>query len=96
MLVELGNTGGADLDTGAHGRGGDTGTDVLTLRSGRLRTDDSVGQRQQVFGQLFDAEGNLADRAVDDVGSVETVFNLTGFQILNGLRNVRKSCSPLK
>ena len=33
---------------------------------------------------FFGAKGSLADRAVDDVGLVETVLDLTGFDLLDG------------
>ena len=55
--------------------------DILALCCGRLRLDDGAKQRVQVLGQLLSAEGDLADRAVDDVGLVETVLDLTGFDL---------------
>ena len=38
--------------------------------------------------QLLGAEGDLADGAVDDVGLVQTVLDLTGFDFLDGLGDV--------
>ena len=38
--------------------------------------------------QLLSAEGSLADRAVDDVGLVETVLDLTSLGLLNSLGTV--------
>ena len=55
---------------------------VLTLCSSRLSLDDSAHQSVEVVLQLLSAEGSLADRAVDDVGLVETVLDLTSLGLL--------------
>ena len=53
--------------------------DILALGSGGLRLDDGAHQCVEVLVELLGAEGHLADGAVDDVGLVQTVFHLTGF-----------------
>ena len=66
------------LDARAH-RGSDhTGTDILALRSSRLRLDDGTDECIEVLFQLLSAEGDLTNDAVDDVGLIEAVFDLTG------------------
>ena len=75
--------GGCDLDARTH-RGSDgAASDILTLCSGGLCLDDGAHQSVEVLNELFGAEGCLADRAVDDVGLVETVLDLTGFDFLD-------------
>ncbi len=66
---------------GAHGGGNHAGTDILTLGSGGLCLDDGAHQGVEVLLQLLGAEGNLADGAVDDVGLVQTVLDLTGLRL---------------
>ena len=75
--------GSGNLDAGAHGGGHGAGTDILTLGSGGLSLHNRGNQGIHVLGQLLGAEGNLADGAVDDVGLVQTVLNLTGFDLLD-------------
>ena len=43
---------------------------------------------RDVLLQLLNAEGNLADGAVDDVGLVQTVLDLTGLDLLDGSADV--------
>ena len=69
-----------NLDAGAHGGGQDAASDILTLGGGGLGLDDRTHQSAEVLAELLGAEGSLADRAVDDVGLVETVLDLTGRQ----------------
>ena len=78
-----------DLEPGAHGGSDDAGLDILTLCCGRLCLYDSAEKGIKVFGKLFTAEADFADRAVNDVGLVETVFNLTGFCFGDSLCNIR-------
>ena len=52
--------------------------DILALGSGGLGLDDGAHESVEVLSELLGAEGNLADGAVDDVGLVETVLDLTG------------------
>ena len=79
---------GADLDAGAHGRSQDAGLDILTLCSSRLCLDDGSNEGVEVLNQLLGAERNLADGAVDDVGLVETILDLTGLDLADGLSNI--------
>ena len=79
---------GIDADAGAHRGGDDAGTDILALAGGRLRLDDRAEQSVEVLLQLLRAEGNLADNAVDDVGLVETVLDLTGLGVGDSLADL--------
>ena len=85
-----------DLDAGAHGGRRDAGLDVLALRGGRLGLDDRADERVVVLGELLSAKADLADRAVDDVGLVETVLDLTGFGFLDGVGDVRRDGAGLR
>ena len=77
-----------NLYAGSHSRcQGDT-LDVLTLCCCGFSLYDCFHKRVEVFGNLFFAEGLLADGAVNDSGLIETVFNLTCFNFLDGLFNV--------
>ena len=78
-----------DLHARSHRCSNNAGTDVLALSSSRLCLVDGFQQRVEVFRQLLCTEGNLADRAVDDVGLVETILDLTGFDLLDGSGDVR-------
>ena len=80
--------GGSNLDAGAHGAGNGAASDILALCSGRLCLDDGAHESVEVLSELFGAEGSLADGAVDDVGLVETVLDLTGFNFLDGSGDV--------
>ena len=82
--ISLQILGCGNLHAGAHGGNHGAGADILTLRSGGLRLHDGLQQRVHVLGQLLGAEGHLADGAVDDVGLVQTVLDLTGFDLLDG------------
>ena len=73
----------ADLDARAHGGGDDAASDILTLSSSGLCLDNGAQQSLEVLLQLFGAEGNLADGAVNDVGLVETVLDLTSLDLLD-------------
>ena len=73
----------ADLDTGAHGGSDGAGTDILTLCSSGLSLHDSLNQGVHVLSQLLGAERHLAEGAVDDVGLVQTVLDLTSLDFLN-------------
>ena len=75
---------GGNLHAGAHGGGQDAASDILALSSGGLGLDNSVDQGLEVLGQLLSAERNLANGAVDDVGLIETVLDLTSLDLLNG------------
>ena len=68
---------GIDLDARAHGGSRHTASDILALCGGRLCLDDRVNQRGIVVEQLLGTKGNFANRAVDDIGLIETVLNLT-------------------
>ena len=46
--------------------------------------------------QLFSAERDLTDWAVDDIGFVEAVLDLTGLCLGNSFRNVRGDCAGLR
>jgi len=78
----------ADLDAGAHGGSNHAASDILTLGSGGLSLDNGAQQSLEVLLQLLGAEGNLADGAVDDVGLVKTVLDLTGLDFLDGRSDV--------
>ena len=73
----------------AHGRSNDAGLQVSTLSCCRLCLYDSFHQSFEVLGQLVCAEGCLTDRAVDDVGLVETILDLTSLSLCNSLCYVR-------
>ena len=75
---------GADLDARTHGGGDHAAADILTLGSGGLSLDDGAHQSVEVLLELLGTEGDLADGAVDDVGLVETVLDLTGFDLVDG------------
>ena len=85
-----------DLDARAHGGSHDAGADILALGSSRLGLDDRAHQSVEVVLQLLRAEGSLADRAVDDVGLVQTVLDLTSFRFLNRFDNVRSYGAGLR
>ena len=78
----------SNLDAGAHGRSGYAASDVGALCGCGLCLDDGVDQCIVVLEQLFGAEGDLADGAVDDVGLIQTILHLTGLDLLNGLGHV--------
>ena len=78
LTAELGCV---DLDAGAHRGSDDAALDILTLLAAAGFALMTAPIRVSKFsGQLFRAEGSLADRAVNDVGLVQTVFNLTGLR----------------
>ena len=85
----------ADLDARAHGGGDDAASDILTLCSGGLSLDDSVQQSLEVLLQLLCTEGNLANGAVDDVGLVETVLDLTSLDFLDSSGDVGSHSASL-
>jgi len=89
LMLEL-NTilGSVYLDTNAHSRSNDYALEVLTLCSSRLSLNYSIHKGVEVLLELSSAEGSLADRAVDDVGLVETVLDLTCLSIGNSLSNI--------
>ena len=66
-----------DLDTGAHRACDNAALDILALRSSRLCLDNSAYQRVEVLHQLLGSEGSLTDGAVNDIGLVQTVLDLT-------------------
>jgi len=84
----LNHPGGADLDAGAHGRGGDAALHILALGGGGLGLDDGAHEGVEVVVQLLRAEGHLADGTVDDVGLVQAVLDLTGLDLLHSLGHV--------
>ena len=59
--------------------------------SGRFCFDDGGHQSVEVLADLLGAEGNLADRAVNDVCLVKTVLNLTCLSLFNSLSNIRSN-----
>ena len=80
--------GSRDLYAGAHSGNHGAGTDILTLGSCGLSLNNSLDQSIHVLQQLLSAEGNLADGAVDDVGLVQTVLDLTSLDFLNSSADV--------
>ena len=82
------NLGGVDADAGAHGRSDDAGLDILTLGRSGLRLDNGLKQSVEVLAELLCAEGSLADGAVDDVGLIETVLDLTGLSLVDSLGDI--------
>ena len=64
-----------DLYARAHGGSHHAGADILALGSGGLRLDDGAQQRVEVLRQLLCAKGDLAERAVDDVGLIQAVLD---------------------
>ena len=79
---------GVDLDAGAHGGGRHAGTDVLALCRSGFGLDDGTDEGCIVLIQLVGTEADLADGAVDDVRLVQTILNLTGFRLSDGLLDV--------
>ncbi len=67
---------------------------ILALCSGGLCLDDSAHEASKFSVELLSAEGSLTDGAVDDVGLVETVLDLTGLGLLNSLGDVGVTCRP--
>ena len=77
-----------NLNAGAHSGSNNAALYVLTLSSCRSCLDNSAHEGVEVFFEFFNAEGSLTDGAVDDVGLVKTVFDLTCFRFFNSLSNV--------
>ena len=82
--------GSVDLHAGAHSGNHSAGLHILTLCCSGLSLHNSTHQSVHVLSQLLSAEGNLADGAVDDVGLVQTVLNLTSLDFLNSNSKPRK------
>jgi len=80
--------GGVDLDAGAHGGSDGAGTDILTLGSCGLSLHNSADQSVHVLLQLLGTEGDFADGAVDDVGLVQTVLDLTSLDFLDSSADI--------
>ncbi len=78
--AELGR---ADLDAGAHRRCKNAGTNVLTLSGSGLSLDNSAHECVEVLAELLSTEGSLTDNAVNDVGLIETVLDLTCLSLGN-------------
>ena len=93
---KLHRLGSVDLDARAHCGSCNAASDVLTFSSSRFCSVDGADKSVVVVNKLFCAEGNLADRAVDDVGSVKTILNLTSLSVLNSLSNVRCNSAGLR
>ena len=53
-----------------------------------LCLDDSADESCVVLVQLICTEGDLADGAVDDVGLIQTVLDLTGLGLFDSLGDV--------
>ena len=83
------------LNTGAHSRSYNAALDILTLCSSRLSLDNCTHKSFEVFGELILTEGSLTDGAVDDIGLIETILDLTGLGILNSLANFGGNCTRL-
>ena len=94
-MVKKSILGGIDLDARAHGGGDDAGADILALGGGGLGLDDRADEGGHVLLQLLGAERHLAAGAVDDVGLVETVLDLTGLRFADGFRDVGRDGSGL-
>ena len=84
-----------ELDAGAHGGGEHEALDVGTLGGSGLCLDDSIHEGVQVLSELFLAEAYLADGAVADIGLINTILNLTGFNIGNSLGNIHGNGAAL-
>ena len=93
---QLAEFGWVDLYARTHGGSQYAGSDILTFCSGRFCLYDGAHQGVKVFLQLLNTEGSLADRAVDDVGLVQTVLDLTSFRFLNRFDNVRSYGAGLR
>ncbi len=65
------------FDAGAHRRCKNAGTNVLTLSGSGLSLDNSAHECVEVLAELLSTEGSLTDNAVNDVGLIETVLDLT-------------------
>ena len=72
-------------DTGTHGSADGNVLQILTLSGRRLSLDDRIHDGLEVLFELLLTKGNLTDRAVDDVCLIETVLDLTGFDVCNSL-----------
>ena len=77
-----------NLDAGAHGGCKRDALDVLALDCSGSCLDDRINKCVVVGQQLLFCEGSLADRAVDDVGLVQSVLDLTCFDIVDCLGNI--------
>ena len=85
-----------DLDAGAHRACDYAALDVLTLCSSGLCLDNSANESIEVLCELLNTEGCLTDGAVDNVGLVETVLDLTSLSLSYSLCNVRSNGSCLR
>ena len=64
-------------------------SDILTLGSeAGFALTIAPMQGVEVLTELLSAEGSLADGAVDDVGLVKTVLDLTGLSLVNSLGDI--------
>src|SRR5699024_9277261 len=79
-----------------HRAGDGNAADVLPFRRRRLRLDDGVHQRVEVFGQLFFAEALFADGAVNDRRLVETVLDFTCFDLGDRFGDVHRDRAGLR
>ena len=95
MLLSVAEPGAVELDAGAHGAGKHEGLDVGALCSSGLGLDDGVHKGVEVLNKLILAEACLADGAVADVGLINTILDLTGFDIGNGLSHVHGNGAAL-
>ena len=84
-----------DLDGGAHGAAHVERLDIGTLGGGGLRLDNRFHQDGHIFDQLVVIEGNLADGAMSDSGLINTIFNLTSFDFLDGLGDIHGNGASL-
>ena len=82
-------------DAGAHCGGENEALDICSLCRSGLGINDSVHESVEVFNELILAETYLADGAVADVGLIDTIFNLTGFNIGDCLGNIHGDGSAL-
>ena len=83
LFFELAKLCLVDLDAGAHRGSDDAALDILTLSCSGLCLDDRAEESVEVLLELVCAKGSLSDGAVNDVGLVQTILNLTGFDIGN-------------
>ena len=77
-----------NLDPGTHGRSDRRGEEVGTFARRGFRLDDGFHQRREVVEEFVFAEARLADRAVERRLFVNSVLDFTGFDILDGFRDV--------
>ena len=88
MCYELHKSCRVDLYARAHGCGNNAGFNVLTFCCCGFCFNNCTHKSVKVFLEFFNTKGSFTDRAVDDVGFVETVLDFTCFSFFNSFSNI--------